>query len=210
MGLRFCEAELKTQIILVDWENVQPELLPALNLEGTLVLVFIGPHHHKLPFPLVQAVQKLGERAQYVQVSKQGNDALDMHIAFYIGKLAAELTDAYFHIIAKDRDYDPLVAHLKSLKIGAAKWPDLASIPVLRRAAATTLKEQIEATIDWLTERKTNRPKTLKTLSNSLKTSAFTGRLDDEQIGQLLDALKAQKIIAVQGQKIEYPGMSDA
>lgn len=201
---------MKTQVILVDWENVQPELLPALNLEGTLVLVFIGPHHHKLPFPLVQAVQKLGERAQYVQVSKQGNDALDMHIAFYIGKLAAELTDAYFHIIAKDRDYDPLVAHLKSLKIGAAKWPDLASIPVLRRAAATTLKDQIEATKDLLVERKANRPKTLKTLTNSLKTSAFAGRLDDDEIGQLLDALKAQQIIAVQGQKIEYPGMSDA
>jgi hypothetical protein len=201
---------MKTQVILVDWENVQPELLPALNLEGTLVLVFIGPHHHKLPFPLVQAVQKLGERAQYVQVSKQGNDALDMHIAFYIGKLAAELTDAYFHIIAKDRDYDPLVAHLKSLKIGAAKWPDLASIPVLRRAAATTLKDQIEATKDWLVERKANRPKTLKTLINSLKTSAFAGRLDDDEIGQLLDALKAQQIIAVQGQKIEYLGMSDA
>jgi hypothetical protein len=201
---------MKTQVILVDWENVQPELLPALNLEGTLVLVFIGPHHHKLPFPLVQAVQKLGERAQYVQVSKQGSDALDMHIAFYIGKLAAELTDAYFHIIAKDRDYDPLVAHLKSLKIGADRWPDLASIPVLRRAAATTLKDQIKATKDWLAERKANCPKTLKTLTNSLKTSAFAGRLDDNEIGQLLDALKAQQIIAVQGQKIEYLGMSDA
>lgn len=201
---------MKPQVILVDWENVQPELLPALNLDGTRVLVFIGPHHHKLPFLLVQAVQKLGDRAQYVQVSKQGNDALDMHIAFYIGKLATELPDAYFHVIAKDRDYDPLVAHLKALKIGAAKWPDLASIPVLKRAAASTLKEQIEATKDWLMERKANRPKTLKTLTNSLKTSAFAGRLADEEIGSLIEALNAKGLIAVQGQKIDYPGMQDA
>lgn len=201
---------MKTQIILVDWENVQPELLPALNLEGTRVIVFIGPHQNKLPFATVQAVQMLGERAQYVQVSKQGNDALDMHIAFYIGQLAAEFKDAYFHVIAKDRDYDPLIAHLKSRMIGAAKWPDLASIPVLKRAAAKTLKEQIEASKDWLLERKANRPKNLKTLTNSLKTSAFAGRLADEEIDQLLQALVEKKLIAIHGQKIEYAGMADA
>ena len=201
---------MKTQVILVDWENVQPELLPALNLEGTRVLVFIGPHQTKLPFAMVQAVQKLGERAQYVQVSKQGNDALDMHIAFYIGKLAVELPDAYFHVIAKDRDYDPLVAHLKALKIGAAKWPDLASIPVLKRAAASTVKEKLEAIKDWLMERKANRPKTLKTLTNSLKTSAFAGRLDDQEIGSLINALREKGLISVEGQKVAYPGMSDA
>lgn len=201
---------MKTQVILVDWENVQPELLPTLNLEGIRVLVFIGPHQNKLPFAMVQAVQKLGERAQYVQVSKQGSDALDMHIAFYIGKLAVELQDAYFHVIAKDRDYDPLVAHLKALKIGAAKWPDLASIPVLKRAAASTVKEKIEAIKDWLLERKANRPKTLKTLTNSLKTSAFAGRLDDQEIESLITALNEKGLISVEGQKVVYPGMPDA
>ncbi|MBU0588374.1 MAG: hypothetical protein KJ852_04420 [Gammaproteobacteria bacterium] len=197
---------MKTQVILVDWENVQPELLPALDLEGTKLLVFIGPHQTKLPFPLVEAVQKLGERAQYVKVSKQGKDALDMHIAFHVGRLSVQMADVYFHIIAKDTDYDPLITHLKDQKIGAAKWPDLASIPVLKRASAKTLKEQIEATKEWLHERKVNRPKTLKTLTNSLKTSAFAGRLTDEEIGALLEGLKDRQLIVIQGQKIEYPG----
>ena len=201
---------MKTQVIMVDWENVQPELLPALNLENTRVLVFIGPHQNKLPFPVVQAVQLLGERAQYVQISKQGNDALDMHIAFYMGRLAAEVDDVYFHVIAKDRDYDPLIAHLKSLKIFAAKWPDLASIPVLKRAAVVTLEDQVAAIKDWLVERKANRPKTLKTLTNSLKTSAFSGRLDDDEIGLLLNELKAKGLLDIQGQKVTYAGLVDA
>ncbi|MFZ2663628.1 MAG: PIN domain-containing protein [Rhodoferax sp.] len=200
---------MKTQVILVDWENVQPELLPALDLEGTRLLVFLGPHQTKLPFPLVEAMQKLGQRAQYVKVSKQGKDALDMHIAFYVGQLSAEMSDVYFHIIAKDTDYDPLIAHLKDRKIGAAKWPDLASIPVLRRASAKTLNEQIESTREWLFERKVNRPKTLKTLTNSLKTSAFAGRLSDEEIGALLKGLEDLHLIAVQGQKIGYLGALD-
>lgn len=197
-------------MILVDWENVQPELLPALNLEGTRVLVFIGPHQNKLPFATVQAVQKLGARAQYVQVSMQGNDALDMHIAFYMGQLTAEFGDVYFHVISKDRDYDSLLAHLRTLKVGAARWPDLSSIPILKRATAVTLKEQVAATKDWLGERKANRPKTLKTLTNSLKTSVFQGRLGDEEISDLLEGLIANGLISVTGQKIEYPGLLDA
>jgi PIN domain len=201
---------MKTQVILIDWENVQPELLPSLDLAHTRVLVFIGPHQTKLPFPTVEAVQKLGERAEYVRVSKQGPDALDMHIAFYLGRISKEIEDVYFHVIAKDRDYDPLIAHLKALKIGAAKWHDLASIPILKRAAARTLKEQTSATRDWLLERKGNRPKTLKTLTNSLKTSAFAGRLSDEEIELLLAELKEKNLINVQGQKVEYPGTLDA
>lgn len=201
---------MKTQVILVDWENVQPELLPSLDLENTRVLVFIGPHQTKLPFSVVEAVQKLGERAEYVKVSKQGADALDMHIAFYLGRISREIDDVYFHVIAKDRDYDPLVAHLKALKIGAAKWHDLASIPILKRAAAKTPKELIEATREWLLERKGNRPKTLKALTNSLKTSAFGGRLSDEDIAILLDGLNERNLVVVQGQKVAYPGALDA
>ena len=119
------------------------------------------------------------------------------------------MSDVYFHIIAKDTDYDPLIVHLKGRKIGAAKWTDLASIPVLRRASAKTLNEQIEATREWLLERKVNRPKTLKTLTNSLKTSAFAGRLSDEEIGALLKGLEDRHLIAIQGQKIGYQGALD-
>jgi hypothetical protein len=201
---------VKKQIIMVDWENVQPELLPALNIENTRVLLFIGPNQNKLPFPVVQAVQLLGARAQYVQVSKQGNDALDMHIAFYMGRLAVEEGDVYFHVIAKDRDYDPLIAHLKSLGIGAAKWPDLASIPILKSAAAATPRERLEVARDWLKRRKGNRPRTLKTLTNSLKSVAFLGRLTDEDIGSVLKELERSQVIAVQGQKVTYAGQLDA
>jgi hypothetical protein len=201
---------MKTQIILVDWENVQPELLPALNLADVKVIVFVGPHQSKLPTDIVIAMQKLGDRADYIKVGKQGKDALDMHIAFYMGRLATQLQDCYFHIVAVDRDYDPLLAHLKELKIGVAKWPDLSSIPILKRAAAKTPKDQLEAAKDWLLERKANRPKTLKTLTNSLKTSAFSSLLLEEDIGAIIEGLIKLRVIVVQGQKIEYTGVFDA
>ena len=202
---------MKTQVILVDWENVQPELLPALDLEGTKLLVFIGPHQSKLPFAMVEAVQRFGDRAEYIKVSKQGKDALDMHIALHIGRLSNQLEDAYFHVISKDGDYDPLITHLKEkFQIFASRWPSLNAIPVIRRAQAKTLKEKVEATREWLIERKGGRPKTLKTLSNSLKTSVFVGRLDDEEIEALIVELQANQWVIVQGQKVSYAEALDA
>ena len=200
---------MKTQIIFIDFENVQPDLLPALALEDVKVLVFVGPQQLKLPIATVEAVQKMGARAEYIRISKQGPDALDMHIAFYMGRLSLNASDVFFHVIAKDRDYDPLIAHLRMRQIWAAKWPDLASIPILKLAAATTIKDKVTAALNWLQVRKGNRPKSLKTLQSSLKKSAFSDRLADDEIDQVIEGLKKQKILQVDGQKLQYPSFSD-
>ena len=200
---------MRTQIILVDFENVQPDLLPALTLGDVKVLVFVGPQQLKLPITTVEAVQKMGAKAQYIRVSKQGPDALDMHIAFYMGRLSLNAADVFFHVIAKDRDYDPLITHLKDLQIPAAKWPDLASIPILKTAAATTPADKIGAALSWLQAHRNNRPASLKKLHNSLKKSAFSDRLPDDDIDQLIEGLKKQKIITVDGQKLGYPALTN-
>lgn len=199
---------MRTQIILVDFENVQPDLLPALALEDVKVLVFVGPQQLKLPITTVEAVQKMGAKAEYIRVSKQGADALDMHIAFYMGRLSLNAADVFFHVIAKDRDYDPLIAHLKSLQISAAKWPDLAAIPIFELAVATTLKDKVSAALNWLQVHKGNRPASLKTLHSSLKKSAFSDRLPDDEIDQIIEGLKKQKMITVDGKKLGYPALT--
>jgi len=200
---------VKTQIILVDFENVQPDLLPALALEDVRVLVFVGPQQHKLPIGTVQAVQKMGTKAEYIRVSKQGPDALDMHIAFYIGRLSLNAEDVFFHVIAKDRDYDPLIEHLRSVQIWAAKWPDLSAIPILKLATAISLKDKVSAASNWLQARKGNRPKSLKTLQSSLKKSAFSDRLNEDEIVLVVEGLKSQKVLEIVGQKIKYPSFTD-
>ena len=201
---------MKTQIILVDLENVQPDLLPALALEDFKVLVFVGPQQLKLPIGIVEAVQKMGTKAEYIRVSKQGPDALDMHIAFYMGRLSASTSDVSFHIIAKDRDYDPLIAHLQRLEIGVAKWPDLSAIPILKLAAVTTFDDQVTAASDWLQSREGNRPASIKTLHSSLKKSAFSNRLGDDEISQVIEQLMRQKFVKIDGSKIQYLLVPDA
>src|SRR6185369_111941 len=108
---------MRTNFVLIDSENVKPENIEKLKHEPFRVVVFVGANLKRLDFPIAKAVQSLGSKGEYVQISGHGPGALDFHIAYFIGKLAAAHPDAYFHIISKDKGFDPLIKYLKEQKI---------------------------------------------------------------------------------------------
>lgn len=55
-------------------------------------------------------MQQLGADAQYIKIGGSGKNALDFHLAFYIGELSARDPEAYFNIVSKDTGFDPLVS----------------------------------------------------------------------------------------------------
>jgi hypothetical protein len=75
---------------------------------------------------------------EYVQISGSGPNALDFHIAFYIGQFAAQDPTACFHIVSNDTGFDPLIEHLKSRKISAARTPSIDSIPAIKNGGANS------------------------------------------------------------------------
>jgi hypothetical protein len=138
---------VKTNYILIDYENIQPQNISLLIGHAFRVLVFVGAHQSKIPLELASALQKLGESAEYIKIDGNGQNALDFHIAFYIGQLAERDPKSYFHIISKDKGFDPLIAHLKTKKIFVQREMDLAAIPILRISNATSPDEKIEALV---------------------------------------------------------------
>jgi len=112
---------LKNHYVLIDYENVQPKSLAVLNRHEFKVIIFVGANQAKIPFELASAIQALGSNAKYVKIGGNGSNALDFHIAFYIGQLAEKDPNAYFHIISKDKGFDPLINHLKERKIFAQR-----------------------------------------------------------------------------------------
>ena len=48
-----------------------------------------------------------GENGQYVKISGNGKNALDFHLAYYVGELATNDPEVYFHVISKDTGFDP-------------------------------------------------------------------------------------------------------
>lgn len=159
---------MRTNYVLIDYENVQPSALSVLEKEHFKVIVFVGANQAKVTFDVAAQLQRLGSSASYVKISGNGPNALDFHIAYYIGHLAAAEPDAYFHIISKDTGFDPLIAHLKAKKIFACRSKDIGDIPIVKAANSKTQPEKIAVVVANLKQRGASKPRTVKTLSSTI------------------------------------------
>jgi hypothetical protein len=107
---------MRKNYVLIDYENVQPGALTGLEQEHFNVFVFCGANQSKVSFDIVSVLQGMGNRATYVKIGGIGKNALDFHIAYYLGQLAVKEPEAYFHIVSKDTGFDLLIEHMKSKK----------------------------------------------------------------------------------------------
>ena len=194
---------MKNNYVLIDFENVQPKNLAILNGHEFRVIVFVGANQAKISFELASALQALGSNAEYVKIGGNGPNALDFHIAFYIGQLAERDPNAYFHIISKDTGFDPLIKHLKERKIFVQRERDLAEIPLLRISNATSAEEKIEAIVKSLAARGHARPRKVKTLANTVN-SLFSKTLDEAELTDIIGQMKKRNLIAVENEKVSY------
>lgn len=167
------------------------------------VIVFVGANQTKLPFEVAKSLQNLGSRAEYIKLSGHGSNALDFHIAYYIGRLAAIEPSAYFHVISKDRGFDPLIQHLRSKKILAGRVRTIADIPVVKASTAKSPHERIAVILAKLQQLKAAKPRTVKTLSSTIA-SLFQNRVSEEEIALLVQGLANQGYLDVVGTKVTY------
>ncbi|MGZ8255807.1 MAG: PIN domain-containing protein, partial [Burkholderiaceae bacterium] len=113
--------------ILVDFENVQPSALDIglVPGDGVRLAIFRGPGQMKYAADVAEAWQPLGANVTFVRCAKAGRNAVDMHIAFYLGELVAAQAQAgqgaRFFIVSRDTDFDPLLMHIRSEGFEAAR-----------------------------------------------------------------------------------------
>ena len=187
---------MRTNYVLIDYENVQPSALSALDKEFFKVYVFVGANQAKVNFDVVEALQRLGSNGN-------GPNALDFHIAYFIGKLAAQDESPFFHIISKDTGFDPLIAYLKANKIYACRSKSIHDIPIIKAANSTSLPERVSAVVANLKQRGNSRPRTPKTLASTVN-SLFQKSLTESELSGLVKALEQQGHIEVSGNKVAY------
>ncbi|WP_455232074.1 PIN domain-containing protein [Geopseudomonas aromaticivorans] len=197
---------MRTNYVLIDLENVCPEHMELLLKLDFRVKVFVGSNQTKLPFELVTAMQALGERGEYIKIHGNGPNALDFHIAFYMGELAAKDEGCFFHVLSRDTGFDPLIAHLKHRKIFAKRSERIEDIPLL----AVTQQQNVEQpqqpqqgkqdicseAINFLRKAARTRPSKLPALENALK-AHFRKVLGGNDHQKLVSQLRSKKIITV-------------
>ena len=194
---------MKTNYLLIDYENVQPTDLSLLNGLDLKILIFLGSNQNKLPVKFVSTIQDLGKNAEYVQISGSGKNALDFHIAFTIGELSKIDPKAYYHIISKDAGYDPLIKHARNKGIQIGRSKTIADTPLARVSSAKSVAEKIDSIVKNLKIRGSGRPRKVKTLNNTIN-ALFQKGLEESELKRIVQRLEKDGHISIEGDNVSY------
>lgn len=126
---------MSERVLLVDYENIGKIDLAAIP-DGVRVPFFFGASQRTVPTEFLRAALKLGERFVPIDIEGQGKNALDFHIAFYLGEYLARAPDTACVILSKDKGFDPLVRHLNRRGFAVRRANSMAEALAVRTSAA--------------------------------------------------------------------------
>lgn len=207
-------------VVLIDYENVQPPSLKELVAPGFTVLIFVGASQSRISMDVAEAVQALGGNGRYVRCNGSGSNALDFHIAFYIGEMAAADPSAFFQIVSRDTGFDPLVAHLQSRRLNVLRCASVADLPMLRgtqqapakpptpvvskaKPPALSVDARLQRVHAVLVKQGKARPASMKSLTCAIN-SLFQKALPAKDVTALIQQLQQKKWITLEGSKVRY------
>jgi len=195
---------MRTNYLLIDLENVQPDNLAFVNGVPWKVKVFVGANQNKISTKMAIALQKLGSDAvEYITMEGNGPNALDFHIAYSIGRLAAQDPNAFFHIISKDTGFDPLIKYLRGQKVLCQRSGSVLDIPLVKLAGSKSVPERVDAIVANLIRRKASRPRKVKTLESTVR-ALFQGQLSDDELAKIVAELAKRGAVILEGDKVSY------
>jgi hypothetical protein len=201
---------LRPNYVLIDFESVQVKSLALIQGEHFHVHVFLGPTNPRLPRDVVLAMHSLGDKGHYVELDEAGPNALDFHIAYYLGKLVSADPTAFYHVISKDKGFDPLIRHLKTKGVFAARSESIEAMPCFNGRKSPTQPQKgdgdldalVSLAIDDLIKRKAARPRKVSTLRSTVL--ARLGKSAGDRLDQVIAALVTNGHVIADGDKVTY------
>jgi hypothetical protein len=187
----------KTNVILVDYENVQTNLdvLQSIKVENVKIYVFVG-QNQKITVDLSNNIHE--NNGKFIQMEGTGKNALDFHIAYFIGRLSKENNNYCFHIISKDTGFDVLIKYLKKNNIICYREAEIKDTRIFTlQQKANSYKEK------FITS--PNKPKKEKTLIAAIKAFFTKEAITEEDAKDIIDLLKKEKILSIDNTgKVSY------
>lgn len=104
---------MTARLLSVDLENVHKIDLSGVPSDAD-VMIFHNSNQKSFPRTLVTQTPPFGSRLQWIRIAGQGPNALDFHIAYYLGQRLAKVPEMECAILSRDTGFDPLVAHLRA------------------------------------------------------------------------------------------------
>ncbi len=161
----------------------------------------------------------MAELGNYIQLDAGGPNALDFHIAYYLGRLLeAKAADSY-HIISKDKGFDALVAHVSKSGVACERVDSIEAMSCLPKQAVAKVAasakvaakpstkkkadELVALVVANFTKRVTGRPRTEKTLRSTVKTLCG-GQYSDKELDAVMARLLKKTYVVVTDGKVTY------
>jgi len=217
-----------THYVFVDFENVPEVNLGLVAGKPVHVTLLIGKNQGKLDFALVEQIHQLATQVELVKLDASGRNALDLTLAYYLGRAVPRAPQAQFCIVSKDKDFEPMIAHLTGKHLKVVRCDSFATLPFLpkpkksgpvkavisvkagapAKAAMVSTAGAPDARLEKLLARLKNipgqRPKKHDRLLAYINT-AFGGKLTETEQGQKLEELTKRGALSIDAKgKVTY------
>jgi hypothetical protein len=197
-------------ILLVDFENIGKIDLTAVP-DDVKVALFFGAAQKSVPREFMEAALKLRERFEHINAAGQGKNALDFHIAYYLGEYLTKSPHTECVILSRDKDFAPLVKHLvmRGFSVRTANtlrdaFPARPAHEGRRSAPVREPGAAQEDALEWLAgSAKNRRPRTRKALAAHLY-SHFSKKRSEADIQATIDRLLASGHLSEASGRITY------
>jgi hypothetical protein len=120
-----------THFVFVDFENVPKVDLRLIEGRPVHVTLLIGKNQGKVDFELVNQIHRLSSQVQLVKLDASGHNALDLTVAFYLGRAVERTPAAQFCIVSRDKDFEPMLAHASGEAIQVVRCDSFETLPFL-------------------------------------------------------------------------------
>lgn len=195
----------KKAILLVDYENIQNIDLSVIQDPEIEIKIFVGQSQNKIPLELVQATQRFGHRVEWIKIDGSGSNALDFHIAFYLGRFSKDVGSGCFLVLSKDKGFDPLIKYINKNQISCQRIQSLLELSQEKDVLISQNTDSIAKVLENLSKiQKNKRPRTRKTLRQHIKSLLTQKKLSDQEIDTLVDTLFVQKKISEASNHLTY------
>lgn len=214
--------------VFVDFENVPDVDLGGVEGKPVHVTLLIGKNQGKIDFALVDQIHRLSAQVELVKVGASGRNALDLTLACYLGQEVQQNPGAEFYIVSKDRDFEPMIDHLRGKNIKVTRHDSFATLPFLPKpkkhspvkvaapvktsapgkavasVQATSGDERFEKLVTRLKNNSAPRPKKKSSLLAHINT-VFGGKLNEMEQNQKLAELVRRGVLSIDAKdKVTY------
>jgi hypothetical protein len=194
-------------VLLVDYENIGKVDLGAVPA-GVRVPFFFGASQRSVPTEFLKAALKLGDRFVPIDIEGQGKNALDFHIAFYLGEYLARSPQSACVILSRDKGFDPLIKHLVRRGFAVRRANSIAESLASVAPPAVTVSRQPSTLLDnalsvLAAAQKNRRPRKRKGLVAYLH-SHFSKKIPETELQRLIDQMIARKELSEAKGAITY------